>query len=399
MGRRELKQAMTLLMTLLVASCGAKVNSSSKYYSNMLVERQCATNPTVPSPVALKISESYNDFLKKYPTAFLAIPFRSSDYKNPFIININQLEKKLLKLKDQTADEQYLSENFSNIAKELAYLYQDSMRFEQQKCSFYYLSTKRKQDIRPYLEIQDFCSEKNSYSFCSSETIFKLTNTEALFIEERAVKMCKSFDASEINCQIQFDQKKQTRSVADLVKFYQKRFQVERFDKLFSLRDQHLKFQCQKIENDVIQMTLKVFSANWNTPSLKALTSYVGKSWSRKNFTLKIEVVTSKEKGNDVVEIFPTMGGISYVPDNNNRQVYLSTSLDFETQKRVLTHEFGHVLGFPDCYIEFYDGKNKDLVYYEMGEENTNIMCSLKEGVSVPNSYLDQLTQNSCVFN
>jgi hypothetical protein len=39
-----------------------------------------------------------------------------------------------------------------------------------------------------------------------------------------------------------------------------------------------------------------------------------------------------------------------------------------------IRHEFGHVLGFPDCYVEFYDEKNAVMINYQI--DITNLMCS-----------------------
>ena len=182
-----------------------------------------------------------------------------------------------------------------------------------------------------------------------------------------------------------------------MLSHYQKRFEKERYDKLFVLRDSHLKFQCEQNEAQVVTMNLKVLSNGWDTEKLGRMLSYVSQMWTRGSFKLAIEIV--EEKGSDVIEIIPTNGGISYVPDEDNTQVYLSQSLDAITQKKVLAHEFGHVLGFPDCYTEFYDGQKSDLVYYEISAEDTNIMCSLQSGVSVPDNYLQMLREKSCVFN
>ncbi len=39
-----------------------------------------------------------------------------------------------------------------------------------------------------------------------------------------------------------------------------------------------------------------------------------------------------------------------------------------------IRHEFGHVLGLPDCYVEFYDSDQKAMVNYQL--DITNLMCS-----------------------
>lgn len=48
--------------------------------------------------------------------------------------------------------------------------------------------------------------------------------------------------------------------------------------------------------------------------------------------------------------------------------------IESKDQKYTIRHEYGHVLGFQDCYLEFYDTSEKVMVYYEVDVDN--IMCS-----------------------
>jgi hypothetical protein len=48
---------------------------------------------------------------------------------------------------------------------------------------------------------------------------------------------------------------------------------------------------------------------------------------------------------------------------------------EWDTQWTI-RHEFGHVLGFPDCYVEFYDTVEDAMVAYQLDIEN--LMCSRK---------------------
>ena len=41
-----------------------------------------------------------------------------------------------------------------------------------------------------------------------------------------------------------------------------------------------------------------------------------------------------------------------------------------------IRHEYGHVLGFPDCYVEFFDVGAGVMVNYQL--DITNLMCSRK---------------------
>lgn len=44
------------------------------------------------------------------------------------------------------------------------------------------------------------------------------------------------------------------------------------------------------------------------------------------------------------------------------------------TSRWTIRHEYGHVLGFPDCYIEFYDADAGEMISYQL--DITNLMCS-----------------------
>ena len=53
-----------------------------------------------------------------------------------------------------------------------------------------------------------------------------------------------------------------------------------------------------------------------------------------------------------------------------------------ETQMNVqwtIRHEFGHVLGFPNCYLEFYDNDTATMVSYQL--DVTNLMCSRRPDI------------------
>lgn len=48
--------------------------------------------------------------------------------------------------------------------------------------------------------------------------------------------------------------------------------------------------------------------------------------------------------------------------------------IESNSQKWTIRHEYGHVLGFEDCYLEFYDTNEKAMIYYEIDVDN--LMCS-----------------------
>lgn len=61
------------------------------------------------------------------------------------------------------------------------------------------------------------------------------------------------------------------------------------------------------------------------------------------------------------------LGGNQIVMDSNQ-------SIEEYASQWIIRHEFGHVLGLPDCYHEFYDADLKAYVNYQL--DTTDLMCS-----------------------
>lgn len=55
-----------------------------------------------------------------------------------------------------------------------------------------------------------------------------------------------------------------------------------------------------------------------------------------------------------------------------------------------IRHEYGHILGFPDCYVEFYDTDNATMVSYQL--DITNLMCS-RRGV-LQQTHFDEMKKH-----
>lgn len=391
------RQFSFIFVIFLSLSCGKEVNSKrdrnafGKDLNFSLLENSCKGNISKESRIYKEIKDFYLNTLKISPEILYSINNRSYNNESPLVLSLESMEKSFEMIKKDP--------HRNNNAEDLIYLYNESSRYESQKCYFKNLAQKKIYDVRPYLNIAHACMKKYQSESCDQAEYLEMNPENETWTKKNAIDLCKSFSKDFI-CQEEYKINSKKKTLGLMIKQYSDRFRSERYETLFKLRASHQRYNClKKLNNGVEQivMKIKVFDGHFDHDLLLDLLTSVETLWSRENFSLKLELV--KNYNENVVAILPTDKVISYVPDDNNRLVYLSLKNDHETMKRVIAHEFGHVLGFPDCYIEFFDDAKKELVYYEILQKETNLMCSLQRDASIPEDYFFQLSEKSCNFN
>jgi hypothetical protein len=384
-------------------SCGKKINKDNPGTINsdinyLLIEKNCQTSLYKYEPETAEVGRLFREFQLNYPMQLLNVLPRYYDYKTPLRLSLKSfddstflIKKKLEKIKDLSIFE------LSSIGEEIFHLEQNANRYESLKCQFLSLSKKMSEDPRPYLEMKDACVEKTQNGQCTQDFLSKLNPKELRFFESRALKLCSAFSNDSINCQAQFYIQKQSNSLPQLIDNYHKKFKSEKLDKLYTLKEKNRKFSCLKNEDSgKIHLTVKVINQSWDEDTFEMMLQSIKSQWSIGTLVIDFERVSQKTE--DVLEIKSSGKMVSHVPKNEPSKILISNQLTGNVFKLVLGHEFGHVLGFPDCYNEFFDSQKKELIYFEFNKEDRNLMCTIKLNSVIPAEYITQLIEKSCVF-
>jgi galactitol-specific phosphotransferase system IIB component len=384
-----MKTLLLFLLTLIFSSCGKTVNNqpTSNAYSQdlsfILMEHQCANGVNTPTNLFKNIQELLQNAVKTAPPSMYSKGVIAQfDSAHPMVVSIEGLQNEY---------NQIASNPSIHSIDEIMGLYSKAQRFEDLKCSLGSLSLKQNKDLRPYFNLIHNCIKENPNANGDCTENEYQNNPEVV---QNVLSLCEAF-YSKGHCLAEFKLTKNNNNLTLLVQRYRQKFSDERVDTLFQLRDKHLTFNCLK-EDSQTNMHIKIFAPSIEKEQLSNLLAYAEKQWKSESFSMKFEIVDNSKSS--TVQIISITNGISNVPDDHTNILYLNTTLDMNQMSRVLAHEFGHVLGFPDCYIEFFDTTKKELIYYEIAEKNMNIMCSMKYGVTVPKDYFAQLEQRSCNF-
>lgn len=95
--------------------------------------------------------------------------------------------------------------------------------------------------------------------------------------------------------------------------------------------------------------------------------------WRVQGFKLVIEF---KPSGFGMTSVVFAPGATPHVNGLGGNTITMDSNRSIEeySSRWTIRHEYGHTLGFPDCYVEFYDSGRGMMVNYQI--DTTNLMCS-----------------------
>lgn len=122
------------------------------------------------------------------------------------------------------------------------------------------------------------------------------------------------------------------------------------------------------IRNNVLEIPFKMQKNNQMYDFAKSLES----RWKMPGLEVALDFKDEKNIPNIILKD----NSVAHVNKLGGNDIIMNTSLDLKgfASQRTLSHEFGHVLGLPDCYIEFYDEAEEAFVNYQLFKDD--MMCS-----------------------
>lgn len=256
-------------------------------------------------------------------------------------------------------------ETFVLLGRKLDRVYQTAARWKTLKPYMSYYIRYQSRDVRGYyfLKKENWTAERLSgFATLDSETQKQVKGW--LFL------LCLNSGSADSYCNSALQQAVQRKQVAE---FYSRYItQAERnWDSFF-------KIPVQGVRSDIIWNSSNPQEAviPFITPSSARIQTYLSENiedewkWEGWNLRLKFGPYTDAPRivfETGVVPHVNGLGGNEITMDENQ-------SVEEYESKWTIRHEFGHVLGFPDCYHEFYDSETQSFINYQL--DVTDLMCS-----------------------
>lgn len=248
-------------------------------------------------------------------------------------------------------------------AKKVDRMYQTATRWTLMKPYLFWYEGNKKNDIRGYYYLvrEENLSQK-------LENFSSLSHEDQTRLSPLLVNLCENSNGANSGCDSRLSSAIQSHSVK---KFYDTYFQNSKdmYDSYFEI--QGIRSEITTNLSSSPQLTSVPIRFTESEAVNKFLSYNIEDEWKWSNWQLKLNftpdatIHVNFEPGQT-----PHVNGIAgdTITMDDNAPL---TEWDVQWTIR---HEFGHVLGFPDCYVEFYDSSLKAMVNYQI--DTANLMCS-----------------------
>lgn len=247
-------------------------------------------------------------------------------------------------------------------------VYQSAARWTLLSPYIPYLSENRVNDIRGYYHLQRLADLKGSlqnYGTLPADLKDK--------VKSWLLGICYNTEVSDKICQTKLETSI-TQNKGDASLFYKNYVpQAE------SIYNKNYQIPASGRRNDIMwrtgnggeTATIPFLETN---ETVKAYLHNIEQEWQWKNWKLLLQFQSASNI--PYIEFVP--GATPHVNELGGNQIVMDANqplTEWDSQWTI-RHEFGHVLGFPDCYVEFYDSSLHAIVNYQL--DVSDLMCSRK---------------------
>lgn len=233
-----------------------------------------------------------------------------------------------------------------------------------------YYKTQRANDIRGYYylnHIADLLGTLKNYLDLSQE--------QQILVFKSLLSICYNTEKDDDKCLSNINKSLEINQ-GDATDFYNNYSKLAKtiYTNYFIIQDQYRRTDITWEISDNSQKTIVPFSSNNINETIKNFLHNIELEWHLSNWQLVLDYVNKDNI--PYIEFKP--GTTPHVNKIGGNQIIMDSNQPLTEwgSQWAIRHEFGHVLGFSDCYVEFYDDSINAFINYQI--DTSNLMCSRK---------------------
>ena len=243
-------------------------------------------------------------------------------------------------------------------------VYQIAARWLMMEPYMAHLRSRQSEDVRGFYFLSQMSDRKSKLSDFQN-----LPAEEQNQIQTWLIQMCLNSRTTRSQCQQQFSEAARLQQLENMYSrhfsagqnLWNKMMKIPSTGRFKDVRwqgDENVRIPFRPVkEKEIADYLQKNLEEEWQAEGFRLFVDF--------NLKSSHAVFVTFEPG--VTPHVPYLGASEMVMDAN------APITEYDVQWTI-RHEFGHVLGFPDCYVEFYNEPTQSIISYQL--DITDLMCS-----------------------